>query len=49
VEDGLQTGLTNDLLAIDLQGCLSHLAEIVGETTTDDILDAIFTKFCIGK
>lgn len=49
VQDGLQSGLTNDLLAVDLQECLAQLGEIVGETTTDDILDAIFTRFCIGK
>jgi tRNA modification GTPase len=46
---GLQCGLTNDLLAVDLQECLDQLDEIVGATTTEDILDAIFTKFCIGK
>jgi tRNA modification GTPase len=49
VRDGLQCGLTNDLLAVDLQECLDQLDEIVGATTTEDILDAIFTKFCIGK
>ena len=49
VEDGLHNGLTNDLLAVDLQGCLDQLNEIVGETTTEDVLDAVFSKFCIGK
>ncbi len=49
VREGLRSGLTNDLLAVDLQDCLDQLAEIVGETTNDDILDAIFTRFCIGK
>ena len=49
IMNDLQCGLTNDLLAVDLQECLAQLAEIVGETTTDDILDAIFTTFCIGK
>ncbi|TKB24937.1 tRNA uridine-5-carboxymethylaminomethyl(34) synthesis GTPase MnmE [Desulfopila sp. IMCC35006] len=44
-----ETGLTNDLIAIDLQECLDFLAEIVGETTTEDILDVIFTQFCLGK
>ncbi len=44
-----QAGLTNDLIAIDLQDCLDSLAEIVGETTTEDILDVIFTQFCLGK
>lgn len=45
----LKGGLTNDLIAVDLQGCLDYLAEIVGETTTEDILDVIFEQFCLGK
>ncbi len=45
----LKQGFTNDLIAVDLQGCLDYLAEIVGETTTEDILDVIFEKFCLGK
>ncbi len=45
----LKRGLTNDLIAVDLQGCLDNLAEIVGETTTEDILDVIFEQFCLGK
>ncbi len=44
-----ETGLTNDLIAIDLQECLDFLADIVGETTTEDILDVIFEQFCLGK
>ncbi len=44
-----QSGSTNDLIAVDLQGCLDYLAEIVGETTTEDILDVIFEQFCLGK
>lgn len=49
VEDGLQHALPADLLAIDLQTALDHLGEITGQTTTEDILDHIFTQFCIGK
>lgn len=45
----LDAGLTNDLIAVDLQECLACLAEIVGETTTEDILDVIFAQFCLGK
>jgi tRNA modification GTPase len=45
----LRAGFTNDLIAIDLQECLLCLAEIVGETTTEDILDVIFAQFCLGK
>jgi len=46
---GLQEGLTNDLISIDLLECLDNLGEIVGETTTEDVLDVIFEKFCLGK
>jgi tRNA modification GTPase len=45
----LGNGLTNDLIAVDLQECLDRLAEIVGQTTTEDILDVIFAEFCLGK
>ena len=46
---GLENGLTNDLISIDLLECLTHLGEIVGETTTEDVLDVIFEQFCLGK
>jgi len=49
VQSSLEAGLTNDLIAVDLQECLSYLAEIVGETTTEEILDVIFEQFCLGK
>ena len=49
VEEGLRQGLSPDLLAIDLQEALNHLGEIVGETTTEDVLERIFAEFCIGK
>jgi len=49
IVDGLTMGLTSDLVAIDLQECLDHLSDIVGETTTEDILDVIFEQFCLGK
>lgn len=45
----LEAGLSNDLLAVDLQECLDCLAAIVGETTTEDILDVVFAEFCLGK
>ncbi len=49
VSEGLTQQLTPDLLAIELQSALDHLGDIVGETTTDDVLDMIFEQFCIGK
>ncbi|MFA6283228.1 MAG: tRNA uridine-5-carboxymethylaminomethyl(34) synthesis GTPase MnmE [Desulfurivibrionaceae bacterium] len=46
---GLAADLPPDLLAIDLQGALAFLGDIIGETTTDDVLDMIFAEFCLGK
>jgi tRNA modification GTPase len=47
--DALDKGITGDFLAQDIRHCLHHLGEITGEITTDDLLDNIFSKFCIGK
>ena len=38
-----------ELTALDLRIATAAVGEIVGKTTTDDLLDAIFSKFCIGK
>ncbi len=46
---GLDAGATPDWLAMDLRVALQHLGELTGEITTDDLLDSIFSKFCIGK
>jgi tRNA modification GTPase len=48
-QQGLEVNISPDLLAIDIQSALEHLGDIVGETTTEDVLDMIFEKFCIGK
>ena len=49
VEKGLEAEVSPDLLAIDLQLALDCLGDIVGATTTEDVLDMIFERFCIGK
>ena len=49
VLDGLEVDLPPDLLAIELQAALDYLGDIVGQTTTEDVLDKIFSEFCIGK
>ncbi|WP_457573520.1 tRNA uridine-5-carboxymethylaminomethyl(34) synthesis GTPase MnmE [Desulfolithobacter sp.] len=38
-----------DLLAVEVQAALDYLGDIVGITTPDDVLDTIFSSFCIGK
>jgi tRNA modification GTPase len=47
--EGFRTGRPAELVAIDLKEALDCLGEIVGVTTTEDILDRIFSTFCIGK
>lgn len=41
--------ITSDFLALDIKQALHYLGEITGTVTTDDLLENIFTKFCIGK
>ena len=42
-------GLSGDFVAVDLRNALDSLGDIVGATTTDDILNNIFSQFCVGK
>jgi len=42
-------GCSAELIALELQESLAHLGEIIGLTTTEDLLDQIFSQFCIGK
>lgn len=49
VAAGLDSGLTGDLLALDIRQCLHWLGSITGQITHEDQLDYIFSKFCIGK
>ena len=49
VKYGLETGLSGNLLAIDIRQALYHFGEITGEITNDDLLGNIFANFCIGK
>jgi tRNA modification GTPase len=49
VLDGIDNPVTSDFLALDIKQALHYLGEIVGIVTTDDLLDNIFSKFCIGK
>lgn len=45
----LDQGMTGDFLSIDLRSALKDLGTITGEITTEDVLDSIFSRFCIGK
>lgn len=41
--------LTTDLIAVEIRSALMHLGSISGEITTDDLLESVFTRFCVGK
>jgi len=41
--------LSGEFIAVDLRNAINSLGEIIGEVTSDDILNNIFSKFCIGK
>jgi tRNA modification GTPase len=45
----LRAGETLDLVAVDLHAAVNAVGEVVGKTTTEDLLDSIFSQFCIGK
>lgn len=45
----ITTGLTGEFIAVDLRNAENALSEIIGKVTSDDILNNIFSKFCIGK
>ncbi len=49
VQQGMDSNLSGDLLAIDIRQALYHFGEITGEITSDDLLGNIFANFCIGK
>jgi tRNA modification GTPase len=44
-----RANLSAEFISVDLGRALQALGEIVGETTSEDILDRIFSQFCIGK
>jgi len=48
-EEAASKQLGEELVAIEIREALQHLGQIVGQVYTDDILDRIFSKFCIGK
>lgn len=46
---GIDSQITNDFVAQDIRLALFYLGEITGEVTPDDLLESIFSRFCIGK
>jgi tRNA modification GTPase len=47
--ESIKQGLSDDFVSVDLRRAVDYLGEIIGITTPDEILNNIFSKFCIGK
>lgn len=48
-KESVNAGMSGEFIAVDLRNAESSLGEIIGKVTSDDILNNIFAKFCIGK
>ena len=46
---GLRADATLELIAMDLRIATNAIGEAVGQTATEDLLDRVFSEFCIGK
>ena len=46
---GLEQGISFEFIAFEIRSALEALGEMAGETTTEEVLDRIFERFCIGK
>ena len=49
IKKGIENKISGDLLSSDIRRCLYYIGEITGEISNEDMLDYIFSKFCIGK
>jgi tRNA modification GTPase len=49
IKRGLDDKIPTDLLALNIRHCLHYISEITGDISNEDVLDFIFSKFCIGK
>ncbi len=49
VENALKENLPVDMIEIDLRDCFDILGEITGKTYSDEIIDNLFERFCVGK
>ena len=49
VIDAIELGLPEDCLAIDLHDAFGHLGMIVGESLKEEIINQLFSRFCLGK
>ena len=44
-----QSGMTPDAVVMDAEGAITALGEITGETVQEEIIEQVFSRFCVGK
>jgi tRNA modification GTPase len=49
VRRGLEEKISGDFISIDIRSALQSLSSITGQISNEDILSAVFSRFCIGK
>ena len=49
IQQGMKLNLSTDLIAPDIKLCLQQIGELTGTVTNENVLDYVFSKFCIGK
>jgi tRNA modification GTPase len=49
VYHGLETGIGGELLVMDIKAAIHSLATIIGRNVTEEVLNQIFSHFCVGK
>ncbi|GGE06090.1 tRNA modification GTPase MnmE [Marinithermofilum abyssi] len=47
--EGIETGVPLDMVEIDLKNAWQYLGEIIGDAVAEDLIDQIFSQFCLGK
>lgn len=47
--EAVRSGMPLDMVCLDIHAALEAVGEVTGETTAEDLLDSIFSRFCIGK
>ncbi len=49
VQDSIEMGMSEDFFSIDLRNAYSSLGKVIGEEVEDDLVEEIFSRFCLGK
>jgi len=49
VKEGINNNMPVDMVEIDLKQVWSNLGEIIGQTYSDELIDQLFSQFCLGK